>query len=229
MLVFLDTETTGLETQDRICSIGMICDNDVHYELIKSPRKIRPEASAIHHITNEMLNDKKVFKKSKSYQLLEKYNMLDTILVGHNIPFDLKMLQKEGLIWKGGVIDTLKCSRHLIGECEQFSLQYLGYDLQLYKHEKSNLNITPQAHHALSDALHVKLLYEYLLDMASQKELEKLTMQAVLISKFTFGKYKGRYIEEIAMNDTSYLHWMLNNMLDMDEDLRYSINYYLEG
>jgi len=229
MLVFLDTETTGLEEQDRICSLGIIVEDKTHYELIKSPRKIRSESSAIHHLTNEMLKDKKVFKESEIYKTLQEYNNVENILITHNTPFDLKMLQKEGFVWQGAIIDTLKCVRHLIPECEQFSLQYLRYELKLYKLENGDLGITPQAHNALSDALHVKLLYEYLLDMTSLEKLQDLTMESVLISKFSFGKYKGHYIEEIAMNDASYLHWMLNNMSDIDEDLHYSLEYWLKG
>lgn len=229
MLVFLDTETSGLEEQDRICSLGIIVDTNTYYELIKSPRKIRPDASAIHHLTNEMLKDKKVFKESEIYQTLQEYNSTDNVLIAHNAPFDLKMLQKEGFVWQGTIIDTLKCVRHLIPECEQFSLQYLRYELKLYKLENSDLGIVPQAHNALSDALHVKLLYEYLLDMASLEKLQDLTMEPLLISKFSFGKYKGRYVEEIAMNDASYLHWMLDNMSGIDEDMHYTLGYWLKG
>ncbi len=228
MLIFLDIETTGLEEQDRICSLGIIAQGKTYYELIKSPRKVRPESSAIHHLTNEMLQDKKTFKESEIYKVLQEYNSIDNVLIAHNAPFDIKMLQKEGIIWQGAIVDTLKCVRHLIPECEQFSLQYLRYELKLYKLENSNLGITPQAHNALSDALHVKLLYEYLLEIASLEELQNLTIEPLLISKFTFGKYKGRYIEEIAMNDASYLHWMLNSMSDIDEDMQYSLEHWLK-
>lgn len=231
MLIFLDTETTGLEDADRICSIGLIVYDEgtatPYYELIKPPRKTKPEASAVHHITNEMLKDKKVFKASYMYTLLQQLNTQDNVLISHNIHFDLKMLKKEGFVWQGGIIDTLKCVRHLIPECEQFSLQYLRYELQLYKYEKNDLEIAVQAHNALSDALHVKLLYEYLLEMSNQDELEELTMKNVLLSKFSFGKYKGRYIEEIAMHERGYLEWMLHNMQDIDDDLRYSLEYWL--
>ncbi len=231
MLIFLDTETTGLEEVDRICSIGFILQDkesiETHYELIKSVKKIRPEASAVHHITNEMIKDRELFKDSNIFKLLQKYNSSENILISHNIDFELKMLQKEGFIYKGKIIDTLKCVRHLIPECEQFSLQYLRYDLKLYKSENSNLDIDIQAHNALSDALHVKLLYEYLLDMADTEKLQDLTMQHILISRFSFGKYKGRYIEEIAINDRAYIEWMLNSLNDMDEDLQYSLEYYL--
>jgi len=51
----------------------------------------------------------------------------------------------------------------------------------------------------------------------------------VLIQKLDFGKYSGRYIEEITMCDRGYLEWMLSNIADLDEDLRYSIERYLSS
>jgi DNA polymerase-3 subunit epsilon/exodeoxyribonuclease X len=231
MLIFLDTETTGLESSDRICSIGFITENDTeiktYYDLIKAPKKVRPESSAIHHITNEMLKNKKAFVDTPIITSLEQCNTKENTLVAHNSAFDLKMLEKEGFIWHGAIIDTLKCVRHLIPECEQFSLQYLRYELRLYKHEENVLDIVPQAHNALSDALHVKLLYAYLLEMVSDEKLQELSVTPVLLSKFTFGKYKGRYIEEIAMVDRGYLEWMLGQ-LDIDEDLQFTLRHWLQ-
>jgi DNA polymerase-3 subunit epsilon/exodeoxyribonuclease X len=230
MLIFLDTETTGLDESDKICSIGIITEDEksvkTYYNLIKSDKKITSEASSVHHITNEMIKQSPTFKESEICKILSKYNSTDNTLIAHNIAFDMKMLQREGFIWRGGIIDTLRCTRHLIPECDKFSLQYLRYELKLYRDEKSDLDIDICAHHALSDALHVKLLYNYLLQMSSFNTLEELSVQDVLISKFSFGKYKGHFIEEIAISDAGYLRWMLN-MSDLDDDLRYSIEYYL--
>ena len=234
MLIYLDVETTGLEAEDRICAIGMIgvegSEATLHADLLNPGKKIRPDAMAVHHITNEMVKEMPLLEQSESGRWLEAHNKTQNILVGHNISFDLGMLQKEGVFWQGGVIDTLKCARHLIGECEQYGLQFLRYELGLYKEEQSaasKLGITPQAHTAPSDALHVKLLHDYLRTMADDERLLELTVEPVLIAKFGFGKYKGRYIEEIAMNDRGYLEWMLGSMFDMDDDLRYSVEYYL--
>jgi len=57
--------------------------------------------------------------------------------------------------------------------------------------------------------------------------LVELSFKNVLIQKFGFGKYSGRYIDEISMCDRGYLEWMLGNISDLDEDLRYSIQHYL--
>ncbi len=238
MLIFLDLETTGLEVEDKICSIGLvIIDGDkteIKYDLINEGKKIPPKASSIHHITNEMIKDKPIFKESESYKFLELNNNEDVTLIAHNINFDLQKLMACGIGWRGKIIDTLRVTKHLIPECEFFSLQFLRYELKLYKQETEqclacgiNPNILP--HNALDDALIAKLLYDYLLESATLDEMYELSFKNVLLDKINFGKYKDRYIEDIVMNDRGYLKWLLANVMDLDEDLRYSIVYYLEG
>ena len=245
MLIFLDIETTGLEKEDKICSIGIIAveDGKVHakYDLVNEGKKISPKASSINHITNEMLKDKPKLEDSEAYKFLVENNDENTTLVAHHINFDLKMLLTSGFGFRGHIIDTLRVTKHLIPECENFSLQFLRYELKLYKAEQKELlacgldgnnellGCGIQAHHALSDALIVKLLYEYLLEMATKEEMNDLSFKHVLMEKLNFGKYEGRYIEEVCMGDRGYLEWMLANIMDLDEDLRYSINYYLQG
>ncbi len=241
MLIFLDIETTGLEKSDKICSIGIIASGEnkliSKYELLNEGKKIPSKASSINHITNEMIKDKPALKESGAWKFLQEHNNEDSTIIAHNVNFDLKMLLASGFVWHGRVIDTLRVTKHLIPECEQFSLQFLRYELKLYKDEKkealkhSLLEAESEfiAHNALSDALHVKLLYEYLMEMKKHEELVELSSRHVLIEKFDFGKYSGRYIEEISMCDRGYLEWMLTNISDLDEDLKYSVNRYLSA
>jgi DNA polymerase-3 subunit epsilon/exodeoxyribonuclease X len=228
MLIFVDTETTGLEKSDKIIAIALIAiDGDevtIKNDLINDGKKIPPKASSINHITNEMIKDKPTLQDSDTFKFLELNNIYDHTLISHNINFDLEMLSSNSSFsWQGKIIDTLRVSKHLMPECEEFSLQFLRYELKLYKQEKEK--ITP--HDALSDARVTKLLYETLLELAPKEKLQELTGQNVLMQKFEFGKYTGKYIEEISMIDRGYLEWMLSNIMDLDEDLRYSIKYYL--
>lgn len=228
MLIFLDVETTGLEKSDKIISIGLVAleDNKTieKLDLVNEGKKISPKASSIHHITNEMIQDKPELQNSDTFKFLQLNNIYDTTLISHNINFDLEMLNEAcGFVWQGKIIDTLRVSKHLMSECEEYSLQFLRYDLRLYKNEKNKI----VAHEALSDAKTIKQLYEYLLELATQEQMYELSMKNVLMEKLEFGKYAGRYIEEISMLDRSYLEWMLSNIMDLDEDLRYSIEYYL--
>ena len=238
MLIFIDLETTGVESNDKICSVALIIvDKETvsyKYELVNEGKKIPPQASSIHHITNEMIKEKPSFKDSDAYKFLQQNNNEKNTLIAHNIKFNLQKLSSAGMIWKGDVIDTLRVTKHLIPECEFFSLQVLRYELKLYRgedKEKDKLGIKDalSAHNALSDALIVKLLFNSLGELASVDKMKELSFKNVLLQKFDFGKYAGKYIEEIAMNDRGYLQWMLEGITDLDEDLRYSINYYLEG
>jgi len=237
VLIFLDVETTGLEDDDRVCSIGMISvvDDGIksYYELLNEGKKIHPKASSIHHITNEMLVDKPLFKDSNIYKFLESNNTLDSTIIGHNIQHTMQKLLEVGFIFKGALIDTLRVSKHIIKECESYALQFLRYELRLYKNENSELKrlylSSPIiSHHALYDSLLVRLLYLYLLEEVSHEKMCELSFESVLIEKFEFGKHSGRYLEDVAINDRSYLEWMASNM-DLDDDLRYSIDYYLKG
>ncbi|MFA5215910.1 exonuclease domain-containing protein [Sulfuricurvum sp.] len=230
MTVVVDVETTGLEVKDRICALALVMDDEVHYELIHPGKKIPPEASAIHHITNEMIQEASLFGTSESYELIRSLNSAENTLISHNAPFDLAMLQKEGITWQGAVIDTLKCSKALMDDLDGYGLQFLRYELRLYRQEKDFFEpygVTPSAHHALSDALHSRMVYEYLLDLASHERLVELSQARLLLSRLPFGKYAKKRIETIAMKDSAYLKWMLDSVMDMDEDLRYSIEYYL--
>ena len=223
MILFLDLETTGLESSDKIVSIALLGEDLEVYELVNNGKKIPPLASSINHITNEMLKNKPKLEESKAYKLLEQHNCESTTLVGHNIKFDLQKLNEYGFFFKGNVIDTLRVTKHLIPECEMFSLQFLRYELKLYRLEEKTL----MAHNALDDTKLIKFLYEYLQDIESSNKMIELSEKNVLMQKLNFGKHNSKYIEDIVISDRSYLEWLLTNVQDLDEDLKYSINYYL--
>lgn len=230
MLVFLDTETTGLELKDRICALGLVYGDTAAFELINPGKKIPPSASAIHHITNEMVQEAPLFAQSRCLETLVSLNRCDNVLVSHNAPFELSMLQKEGIVWEGRVIDTLKCSKSLMDDLEGYGLQFLRYELRLYRDEQrvfETYGAILSPHHPLSDALHTKMVLEYLLDLSDMERLIEMSNTHLLLSRLPFGKYAKKRIEEIALKDPGYLKWMVESLTDMDEDLRYSIHYYL--
>jgi DNA polymerase-3 subunit epsilon/exodeoxyribonuclease X len=225
MILFLDLETTGLESNDKILSIALLGKDIEVYELVNSGKKIPPLASSINHITNEMIKDKPKLEDTKAYEILQVNNNKNTTIIGHNIKFDLQKLSENGFFFEGNTIDTLRVTKHLIPECEFFSLQFLRYELKLYRQEEKSLI----AHNALDDVKVIKFLYEYLLDIESSKKMIELSTKNVLMQKLNFGKYNSKYIEDIAINDRLYLEWILLNIQDLDEDLKYSINYFLRG
>lgn len=72
----------------------------------------------------------------------------------------------------------------------------------------------------------VKRTQETFVGENPMKKLAELTQTPVLMKTFKFGKYKDREIEEICKADKGYINWMQNNM-DLDEDMRYTLEYYL--
>jgi DNA polymerase-3 subunit epsilon/exodeoxyribonuclease X len=238
MLIFLDMETTGYERGEKTCSLGVLCFEEERfvtkeYSLVNEGKKIPPEASAIHNITNEMIADAPSLPKSAPFELLFSFNNESNSLVMHGSEFFLELLRDAGLIWHGKIIDTQRVAKHLSQESEIFSLEFLRYELRLYRNEdslKSLVGIKDAliSHHALSDAVIIKLLFDYFAQEVSCEQMSHLSFEKVLLEKFTFGKYKGRYIEEIAMQESTYLQWMLS-LESLDSDLRYSLEYYLKG
>ncbi len=233
--IFLDLETTGLEVKDRICELALIAEDEdsqiSSHDLCKSSKKISKEAMSIHHITNEMVANSPLCNETGTYALLQESNLKENLLISHNVNFDLSMLEKEGFDCKMEVVDTLRCVKALIPECEKFNLQFLRYELNLYKEENSlaqEMDVELNAHRALSDCLHLKLLWKTLLQYATVSQLIEISAKPVLLQKLPFGKYSGRYIEEICDLDKGYLHWMIENIEDMDDDLRYSIRHHMK-
>ena len=242
--ILFDTETTGNQEKDRIIQIGgMIVHGksqiEVYDELCSTDIPISIEAMEVHNITPKVIEGKAPFSETKFYSKINEYNTIDNYLIAHNITFDLGMLQKEGFENRYTLIDTVRCARHLFADMPYHRLQYLRYALGLYEEEDAEakkLGITIKAHDAIGDVLIMKLLLSKLVQEAKKQfpetdimqKLAELTKTPVLIQTFKFGKYKGREIEEIASEDAGYLKWMRKN-LDLDEDMTYTLDYYLKG
>lgn len=234
-----DTETTGSGDSDRICqiAIGVLkkggCDYFIDY--CKPPLPISYGAMAVHGITEEAVVDKPLFDETPSAKLLKELNTPNSVLIAHNAKFDIDMAAKEGIAWGGLVIDTYRCAKHLI-ESDSHAMQYLRYSLGLYKSENDDEAKTLKAqfgdmmnpHNALFDIYILKKLFLHLIEVSGDyKKLIELTNTPVLLKIMRFGKYKGDSFEVIAKKDPSYLKWLRDNKQDSDQDLEYTINYYL--
>jgi DNA polymerase III epsilon subunit-like protein len=237
--ILFDTETTGNQQEDRVIQIGaIIMGNDgsveIFDELCSVDIDIKFEAMAVHHITPQMISNKPSFIESKFYKILQSLNTDDNYLIAHNLPFDLGMIKKEGFEPNLKLIDTLRVAKHLLKEQNSKALQYLRYALGLYLQEDKEAkkyNITIKAHSGIGDVLVMKLLVSYLVKIIkdqnpTQNPMDKmveLTTTPIIIEKFTFGKYKGKTLNEVYQNDKNYINWLINNT--DDEDLKYSLNY----
>ena len=233
-IIFFDTETTGNTENDFLCQIAYKSREEEFVGLYKPPIKIPPEASAIHHISNKMVESKSIFKESEDFSKVKKlFEDKNSVVVAHNAPFDLMIIKKEGIM-PANFICTLRLARYLDPEnkIEQYKLQYLRYFL--------DLEIEARAHDALGDVLVLEQLYERLKkkimteeklnEVEAVEKMMEISGHPSLIHILNFGKYKGKKIEEALAIDRGWLEWLLREKLksdQIDEDWIYTLKHYL--
>jgi exodeoxyribonuclease X len=233
-IIFFDTETTGVNSTDFLCQLAYKLENEKFCELYKPEIKIPPEASAVHHISNKMVENKTSFKDSSDYKKIKNlFEDKDSVMVAHNAKFDLAIIKKEGINPKN-VICTLRVARALDKEnrIPQHKLQFLRYFL--------NIEIEATAHDALGDVLVLEKLFERLLekikkenDFNETQALEnmiEISSRPSLMHSFSFGKHSGKTVEEVSRIDPGYLKWFLDTKekeSPEDEDWIYTLKHYL--
>lgn len=243
-LLFLDTETTGLSADDRLCQLAYKIEDTVVNELFNPGVDIGVGAMAVHHITNEQVADKPRFKDSSHYQALKSLlESDDVILVAHNAPFDVGMIEREGLKVKK-FICTLKLARYLLKDdpaFDKYSLQHLRYGYGI-THEAI-------AHDAFGDIVILEEVFDRLYTKALRDAAAKgaaigvvYNQQSILdrtlalsMNKFTliktmnFGKHEGKQLVDLIKTEPGYIDWVLNKMEPSAKtaDAVHSIKYLL--
>lgn len=149
-----DTETTGLDPSagDEIISIGAVrivngrvLAGDVFDQLVDPRRSVTGASARIHGIRQEMLHGRPTIAP-----VLAAFHRFcdNTVLVGHNVAFDLRFLQlKEeptGIRFTQPVLDTLLLSVVLHGDLESHVLEAIA--------ERYGINVVGR-HTALGDAI----------------------------------------------------------------------------
>jgi DNA polymerase III epsilon subunit-like protein len=237
-LVFLDTETTGKGVSDRLCQVAYSFNSEEADALFKPPVPIQVEAMAITHITNEMVADKETFIGSEFQKKLSDILSGGNVLVAHNAQFDVDMLKKENVEVEN-VIDTLKIAHHLDQDAKipKHGLQYLRYFLDL-----NIQDVIP--HSALGDVRVLEKLFERLFGKMLAEfgeeskvidEMMRISSLPILMKKFSFGKYNGQMVSDVANTDAGYLRWLLNEKNKQkeqeginDENWIYTLEHYLK-
>jgi DNA polymerase III subunit epsilon len=131
-----DTETTGLQPSagDEIIQIGAtrvvagkVRREDCFEQLVDPRRDIAAESIEIHGITPEMVRGAPTIE-----QVLPTFHAFaqDTVLVGHNVAFDLRFLELKqsltGLVFDQPVLDTLLLSAVVHPQQESHRLEALA-------------------------------------------------------------------------------------------------------
>ncbi|CAO6123714.1 DnaQ DNA polymerase III, epsilon subunit and related 3'-5' exonucleases [Candidatus Pelagibacterales bacterium] len=175
----LDTETTGLNVNEghRIVSIGatkiknLKITNEILDELINPERKISEPSIKIHHITQEQVQNKPVLK-----ELDEKiYNFLkNTVLVGHNLNFDIKFIIKSApyttiayRVKNIVTIDTIYLAAGIYPHLKSYELSFLCENLKIQTKDQTR-------HSAIGDSVITARLFLHLLEEARKKNINTI-------------------------------------------------------
>jgi DNA polymerase-3 subunit epsilon len=204
--IYYDTETTGIRNdRDKIVELAAFdpIENRTFCRFINPGCPIPPEATAIHHISNEMVADAPSFKV-----IAEEFMAFcpdGTVLIAHNNDaFDKLFLEQEfkraGLAFPAyRFIDTLKWARKYRADLPRHTLQSLR---EVYGFPSN------QAHRALDDVIVLHQVFSAMIDdLPIQKVMELLAKPQVL-SKMPFGKHQGKMLADIPKN---YVTWLASS------------------
>lgn len=252
IFTIFDTETTGdnVRRSDKPIEIAAVHWN---YKkgflglpkswLVDPQMPIHPAAIAVHGLTDEdvagapLLED--ILPELHSY-------VTDTILVAHNISFDLGMLPSFNDL-PNPKIDSLRFVRHIfkIGEPGYKEQELTSHKMQELRYWL-NLKVDTmglQAHRAAADILVTGEVFsetmKRFLERSYSETIEDMIQfisSPIMIEKMNFGKYKDVKISEAIKkeinNPKNYFSWLLKSVhkgnMTIDDDLKYSIEYYLK-
>jgi len=233
-LIFLDTETTGNDLEkDRLMQVAYKINSKLTVKNFKPPVPISVKAMSVTNITNKMVENEPQFVGSDTAKELQEL-LKENILVAHNAKFDIAMLKNDG-IEVPRYICTLRLSRYLDEKQEipEYNLQFLRY---YYEVELENI----VAHSADGDVKVLESVFDHLFKIAKEKaksvsdeeiikRMTEISSTPSLIKKFVFGKHNGRFVEDVAKEDSGYLEWLLKQkeIEGTDEDWIFTLKYYL--
>jgi ATP-dependent DNA helicase DinG len=165
-IIAIDIETTGLdENRDAIIEIGAVRFNghriDDEYSTLLNPNRHIPGfITGLTGIDDAMLRQaprlREIMPELESF-------VGDSILLGHNIKFDLAFLTKAGLFHNQQTLDTYELASVLIPSASRYNLGALGQQLGIP---------LPATHRALDDARVTQACYVRLIEIAHALPLD---------------------------------------------------------
>ena len=244
MIYVLDVETTGLDPQvDRVVELAVASVDTttsavvpIYNRLVNPNMPIPPEASAVHHITDDMVTGYQTFEEGIPAVLeqLDK-SITPPLYVAHNAPFDRAFI--GGSIAADRWIDTCRVAKHFYPDAPGYSNQVLRYWLGLKVTDSTN------AHRAMDDVRVTAqlFLHEYAdacekfgasppasndgMGSASLDRMIQLSQTPVMLKTVAFGKHKGEPWRDVPRG---YLQWSSRQTWD-DEDIEWTVKQAILG
>lgn len=180
--VFHDTETTGLNFTDRLVSSAFMCKIDnkdkfyIKEDFANEGELISTMATVTTGITYDDYKEAPKFEDTINYKFLNYCNKKDYIYVAYNAYFDLKMLEKQGIIWNEcNVIDMYRVAKYVF---KNKLVEHLSPLLKMKRKNEiltSKIMKTPLSKRTRTKVENFKLQYlRYLLEFDKQEDFKVL-------------------------------------------------------
>lgn len=206
----IDCETTGMDDDSKVVEVaGVYLDDAGQFSrecqtFVNPQCPIPPQASAIHHITDEMVKGAPLYG-----ECVDLFRDAD-YYVAHNSQFDRKYLGTFGKPW----IDTYRCALRLWPDAPAHSNQVLSY----WRGHERPPESAGHAHRALYDCYVTARLFCELSSHLSLEEMLRISEEPARLVRLNFGKHRG---EKFCDVPESYLQWMSGQ--DFDEDIKFTV------
>ena len=220
----IDVETLGLLPKDGVCEVGW-CDlmpdqtgnghtvvGLPHARFVDPGRPIPPAASAVHHITDEMVRGAPPLA-----EVLAEATHGAPALAAHVAKFEQQFVAAP-VPW----VCTWKIAVRLAPNAPEFKLQTLRYWCKL----QADPELASPPHRAGPDAYICALLLSRMLAKMPLAEMVKLSAGPVLLPRFGFGKHAGVPLAEVPPD---YLEWIVNKSEMTDENVLHTARHYLSA
>lgn len=201
--IFYDTETTGIRAEKEhiieLAAYDPVLDRTFE-RLINPGRPIPAEASAIHHITDDMVSSAPSF--GVVCQEFIEFCEGDVILIAHNNDaFDFHFLRTEFEraklpmpAWK--FLDSLKWARRYRSDLPRHTLQFLR---EIYGVTANN------AHRALDDVIVLYKVFMQMTDDLTIADVYTLLNRPRDLHHMPFGKHQGVPLKNLPKE---YIKWL---------------------
>ena len=187
-----------------------IVDDLLFDKFYSCPEPISFGAMAVHHIIESDLIGKPSYNTFRLPQGV-------TYLIGHNIDYDIKAIQKcdNSILVKG--ICTLALSRMVWPDVPAHNLSALYY--MIAGGTDQTRKELRNAHNAAADIMFTATILRELIKLTGIKDMKSLYLlseKARIPTKMTFGKHSGMLIKDVPAD---YKTWLLKQS-DLDLYLR---------
>lgn len=225
----VDFETTGLpeEADSRICEVGFVDVDltdpefpllpDTAYSTLINPGvQMRPEISAVHHLVDADLAGQP--SVDVGFMALGSRMTDADVYVAHNALFEQHFYGGRPQPW----VCTYRCALRAWPDAPSHSNQALRYFLNL----QLDRELASPPHRALPDAYVTAHILQRLLFLRPIERLIEISNEPGILPRFNYGKHKGKSYRDVAVEDASYLRWIVEKS-DMGPDEKHTAKFWL--